>query len=307
MHYRLATFDSGSDGPRAGVIVNDDLYDAAHLTGNNAYATVLGVLEDWDRADAAICQAVGGSISAPAVPVASAKLLAPILYPGQMYAAGANYQDHVDEMVRQGGAPPGPNFKEAGGNPWHYVKIAKSAVVGPGTRMPFPARTQKLDWEIELAVIIGRKARNVSVDDAMDYVAGFTIANDLSARDLNFRQEIPNNSPFHYDFVSGKNFDGACPMGPWIVPARDIADPMNLDMKLWIDGEIMQDSNTRHMIFDIRDQIAELSAKTTLHPGDVILTGTPHGVGMGRGFFLKPGQTMKLWIEGIGEMEHGLQ
>jgi 2-keto-4-pentenoate hydratase/2-oxohepta-3-ene-1,7-dioic acid hydratase in catechol pathway len=94
-------------------------------------------------------------------------------------------------------------------------------------------------------------------------------------------------------------------MGPWIVPARDIPDPHALDLKLWIDGELMQDSNTRHMIFDIGEQIEELSARATLHPGDVVLTGTPSGVGMGRGIFLKPGQQLRLEIEGIGELRHG--
>lgn len=307
MKYRLATFDDGVEGGRAGIIVDEDLHDASRLTGIAGHATVLGIIEDWEAADAAIRTAIVDPPAGSAMPLDAVKLLVPILYPGQIYAAGANYQDHIDEMVRQGAAPAGPNFKEAGGRPWHFVKVSRSCVVGPGSRLPFPSRTRKLDWEIELAVVIGRTARNLTLEDAMDYVVGFTIANDLSARDLNFRHELPPTSPFHFDFTSGKNFDGACPMGPWIVPARDIADPMNLGLKLWVDGEIRQDSSTRHMIFDIRDQLVELSAKTTLHPGDVILTGTPDGVGMGRGMFLKPGQTLKLWIEGIGEFEHGFE
>lgn len=303
MTYKILSFVSGDGGVRAGVLVGDAVHDAAALTGNARYATVLGILEDWDAAQATLAEAV----KSPGLgaPLASVVLRAPILYPGQIYAAGANYQDHIDEMVRQGAAPAGPNAKQAGGRPWHFVKVARSGVVGPGSVLPLPSYSAMVDWEIELAVVIGKAATNVPVERAMDYVAGYTIANDLSARDFVVRSTAPPGSPFHFDWIGAKNFDGACPMGPWITLAADVPDPMNLSMKLWIDDAIVQDSSTRHMIFDIAEQIAELSARVTLYPGDVILTGTPDGVGMGRNVFLRPGQQLRLWIEHLGELRHG--
>ena len=146
----------------------------------------------------------------------------------------------------------------------------------------------------------------MSVDKALACVAGYTIANDLSARDVMKRHKNPPASPFHYDWLSQKCFDGACPLGPWIVPAGDIPDPQKLALKLWINDELMQDSHTGRMIFDTAEQIATLSSRVTLHPGDLVLTGTPAGVGMGRGRFLKPGDGVRLWIEDIGELSHTL-
>ena len=176
--------------------------------------------------------------------------------------------------------------------------------------MKLPSYSNAVDWEIELAAVIGRKAKDVPVERALACVAGYTIANDLSARDAMKRAKNPPASPFHYDWVSQKCFDGACPLGPWIVPAAEIPDPGNLGLKLWISGELMQDSNTGRMIFDTAEQIAMLSSRVTLQPGDLVLTGTPAGVGMGRGRFLKPGEKLKLWIErdqagfdaGLGEV-----
>ena len=154
--------------------------------------------------------------------------------------------------------------------------------------------------------MIGRVADSVPVGRALDYVAGYTIGNDLSARDAITRAKLPAGSPFHFDFLSQKSFSGACALGPWITPAAEIPDPSILDMKLWVNDELMQDSNTSNMIFDVPEQIAMLSSRLTLHPGDVILTGTPAGVGMGRGVFLEPGDQVRLWIEGIGEFSHGI-
>src|SRR5262249_18490701 len=141
-----------------------------------------------------------------------------------------------------------------------------------------------------------------SIEKALDYVAGYTIANDLSARDMGRRPHIGDASPFKADWVAHKNFDGSCPMGPWIVPARDIGDPHNLGMKLWVNDVIKQDSNSGQMIFNTNEQISHLSSRITLHPGDVIMTGTPAGVGAARKEFLKAGDTVKLWIEKIGTL-----
>jgi 2-keto-4-pentenoate hydratase/2-oxohepta-3-ene-1,7-dioic acid hydratase in catechol pathway len=157
---------------------------------------------------------------------------------------------------------------------------------------------------VELAAVIGKPAKNVPIARALSYVAGYTIANDLSARDRGRRPHIPDTSPFKADWVAHKSFDGSCPLGPWIVPASDIKDPQKLGLKLWVNGVLKQDSNTSQMIFNLAEQIAHLSSRLTLHPGDLVLTGTPAGVGAGRGEFLKAGDTVKLWIEKIGEISN---
>jgi 2-keto-4-pentenoate hydratase/2-oxohepta-3-ene-1,7-dioic acid hydratase in catechol pathway len=163
-----------------------------------------------------------------------------------------------------------------------------------------------VDWEVELAAVIGKTAKDVPVEKALDCVAGYTIANDLSARDVMKREKNPATSPFHYDWLSQKCFDGSCPLGPWIVPSSDLAYPQNLALKLWVNDTLMQDSLTSKMIFSTAEQIAMLSSRVTLYPGDLVLTGTPAGVGTPRRLFLKPGDTVKLWIEGIGELSHSM-
>jgi 2-keto-4-pentenoate hydratase/2-oxohepta-3-ene-1,7-dioic acid hydratase in catechol pathway len=149
-------------------------------------------------------------------------------------------------------------------------------------------------------------AKDVPASQALDYVAGYTIGNDLSARDAMRRPKNPPEAPFHFDWLSHKCFDGSCPLGPWIVPAADIGDPQKLGLKLWVGEELMQDSNTSKMIFSTAEQIEMLSSRVTLQPGDLIMTGTPAGVGTPRKRFLRPGETVRLWIEKIGEFEHKL-
>ena len=307
MSYKLLSYQAGRTA-RAGVLVEDTVYDAAKVTGVAGHASVLGVLEDWGRARRLLAQGAkrleAGKGRAKGIPLKRAKLLAPVLYPGNIYCAGANYTDHMAEMARAQGQAPGPNMKELGEKPWHFVKSSRSAVVGPGARVKLPVYSQMVDWEVELAAVIGRPARDVTVEKALDYVAGYTIADDLSARDVMRRDKNPATSPFHYDWLSQKCFDGACPLGPWIVPASDIPYPQNLALKLWVNDKVMQDSHTGKMIFSTAEQIAMLSSRVTLYPGDLILTGTPAGVGMPRRTFLKAGDTVKLWIEGIGDLTH---
>jgi 2-keto-4-pentenoate hydratase/2-oxohepta-3-ene-1,7-dioic acid hydratase in catechol pathway len=223
--------------------------------------------------------------------------------PRNIYFAGANYKDHVAEMKARLGLPLDDDPKSRGHKPWFSIKATGSSVVGPNAVVEMPADTRLLDWELELAVVIGREAKHVSVADALSCVAGYTVANDLSARDHIGRDGVANDSPFKWDWIGQKSFDGSCPMGPAITPSRYIADPMNLEMKLWVNGELMQHSNTGQMIFSIQDQIAHLSSRITLWPGDVILTGTPAGVGMAQNKFLKPGDVVRQWIQDIGEFE----
>jgi len=194
-------------------------------------------------------------------------------------------------------------MKELGEKPWHFVKTSAS-VVGPGAVVKLPAYSNAVDWEVELAAVIGRTAKDVPAAKALEFVAGYTIANDLSARDVMKREQVPPGAPFKFDWLSQKCFDGACPLGPWIVPAWQIGDPHRLGLKLWVNDELMQDSNTERMIFDTAEQIAMLSSRITLRPGDLVLTGTPAGVGMPRGRFLRPGERLRLWIEKVGELTH---
>jgi 2-keto-4-pentenoate hydratase/2-oxohepta-3-ene-1,7-dioic acid hydratase in catechol pathway len=298
MTFRLATFVAAT-GPRAGLVVGERVLDAAEATGVAAYATVQGILDNWavalPRLDAA-AKAGGQGIA-----LAGATLLSPIPLPGAVYCAGSNYGDHAAEMARAKGLPPPPDPHDLGLEPWHFIKSSR-AVTGPSDAVKLPSASKKVDWEAELAVVIGRKAVNVSQADALDYVAGYLVANDLSARDLGRRAAAPAGSLFATDWTSHKSFDGSCPMGPWITLARDVADPHDLAIQLDVNDVRKQDSSTKHMIFNIREQISFLSSRITLWPGDVILTGTPDGVGNGRGEFLKAGDVVRTRVEGLGEL-----
>jgi len=301
MSYKLLTYASDR-GPRAGLLIGQQVIDAAEATGREAWSTVIGALESWDEAHAAFSRvSVKGGL-----PLTEARLLAPIHYPGEIYCAGANYQDHVEEMARASGREPGKNMKELGDLPWFFIKSGRSSVVGPDATVKLPSYSNAVDWELELAAVIGRTARGILAKDALSCVAGYTVANDLSARDVMKRDKVPPNTPFHYDWLSQKCFDGACPIGPWIVPAADVGDPQNLAMKLWVGEELMQDSNTGNMIFGIAEQIEMLSSRVTLYPGDLVLTGTPAGVGAARKRYLQPGEKLRLFIEKIGELRHAV-
>jgi len=298
--WKLLTFASPS-GPRAGLAVGSKVADAAAATGNAGDASVQGILDDWDNAQkrlaAAATKVEAGGVATQ--DIATLKLLPPVNWPVAIYCAGANYSDHVARMAAKQGTNPDPNPKEAGLKPWHFLKPPRSAC---GHNEDISVASAALDWEIELAVVIGRKARNISIADAYSCIAGYTVANDISARDLSRRNGVADTSPFKWDWIGQKVFDGCCPLGPWIVPASDIADPMNLKLRLFVNDQLKQDSNTALMIFNIADQISHLSSRITLHPGDVILTGTPCGVGAESGEFLKAGDVMRVEIENVGTL-----
>jgi len=273
----------------------------ATSSGRGNGNSVSSLLGDWEAVKVRLSFLAASSGGLPNRPLGSVKLLAPIDRPGAIYCAGANYKDHVLEMARSQNIAPEPNPHAAGLQSWHFIK-APGCIIGPNEIVHLPSRSNKVDWEAELALVIGRTAKDVSVNAALAYVAGYTIANDLSARDFTKRAAVPDSSPFKYDWVAHKCFDGSCPIGPWIVPAEEIADPQNLAMELSIGGVIKQKSNTSQMIFTVAEQISHLSGKLTLHPGDVILTGTPAGVGAPRGEFLKAGDEVRITVEGIGEL-----
>jgi 2-keto-4-pentenoate hydratase/2-oxohepta-3-ene-1,7-dioic acid hydratase in catechol pathway len=300
-NYKLVTY-AGPDGPRAGLIIGDLVHDAAKLTGCAADSTILGILHDWPAAQERLDKAA--TFSAAGQPLLATKLLAPVLWPSAIYCAGANYADHAAEMARASGREPEPDPHTLGLKPWHFIKAGRSTLAAHDDTVQITGLSRTMDWEIELAAVIGRAAKNVPPARALDYVAGYTIANDLSARDMGRRPHVPEGAPFKFDWVAHKNFDGSCPLGPWIVPSRDIPDPQKLGLKLWVNDTIKQDSNTSRMIFTLAEQVEHLSSRITLQPGDVILTGTPAGVGAARAEFLKAGDVVSLWIENIGTLSN---
>jgi len=219
------------------------------------------------------------------------ELIAPIPRPVRnIFCVGKNYMDHIEEMNKD---MPGLNIQY----PQYFTK-ATHTVTGPFADVPLHSDvTAQVDYEAELAVIIGKKGINIPEDKAMDYVFGYTIINDVTARDLQQN---------HSQWFKGKSLDGFCPMGPWIVTRDEIIHPVELNISSWVNGELRQRSNTRHMIFSIPKLISILSQGLTLEPGDILATGTPAGVGMGFDppRVLKSGDVVRIEIEKIGYIEN---
>jgi 2-keto-4-pentenoate hydratase/2-oxohepta-3-ene-1,7-dioic acid hydratase in catechol pathway len=292
--FKLLTY-LAAGGPRAGVLIGDTIHDAAGLLPTIPDpSTVLGILDAWNDAEPLLRSA---SVTPPAggIRLADVTLKAPILYPGAIFCAASNYYAHAKEMN------PDRLATRDGKQPYFFLKTGRHTTLGPGDPIRVPRVTAKLDWEVELGAVIGRPCHNVTLGQALDCVAGYTIVNDLSARDLGRREDWPR---FGVDWFGQKVFDGAAPIGPWIVPAADIGDPQNLALKLWVNDQIMQDSSTGDMIFNVAEQIEYIARRLTLLPGDVVATGTPGGVGAARGIFLKPGDVIRMEIGGIGSMRN---
>ena len=297
--YKLANYLS-SRGPRSGAVVGEVIYDVAELTDVPSYATTAAVLDDWATSHARIdaaTQAARGS----AIPLSAVTLLAPVPHPGAIYCIGSNYHDHAEEMRIAGHRPPQPDPRSAGLPPFFFIKSSHS-VANPGVTVDVTRYSAEPDWEIELVVVIGRTARDLTVEDALTCVAGYTVGNDLSARDLKARAQAPAGSLFRADWLRHKSFDNSAPIGPWITPAAYVTDASDLRMRLWVNDSLKQDSTSANMIFSAAEQIAHLSTGITLHPGDLIMTGTPAGVGAGRNEFLRAGDTVRMDIAEIGEM-----
>ena len=297
--YKLASYRSAR-GPRAGAVVEATLYDVATLTSNPAYNTVLDVLEDWEKAHAAIAAAAAAPACA-GQPVRAVDLLAPVSRPGAIYCIGSNYKDHAEEMRIANGRPPQPDARTLGLAPFFFIK-SSHAIADPGATVDLSEYSARPDWEIELVVVIGRTGRGLTADNALDVVAGYTVGNDLSARDLSVRTQVPTGSLFRADWLRHKSFDNSAPMGPWITPAAYLRDPCDLRMRLWVNGTLKQDSSSEQMIYSAAEQVAHISSGITLYPGDLIMTGTPAGVGAGRSEYLRPGDTVRMEIGEIGEM-----
>ena len=218
--------------------------------------------------------------------------LPPLMYPNKLICLGANYSDHNAEMDN---TKP-PKF------PYCFLKPPTTTLVGSGETVILPEYAKMIDWEVELAVVIGQKVRHVRGEAAMASIAGYSILNDISARDWVPKEE---RSYFGLDWVMSKDFDGAAPMGPFITPAEFVQNPQALTLTLTVNGQVKQHSNTASMVFSIQEIIEHLTTIMTLEPGDVIATGTPSGVGYGRKppEFLRPGDRMVAEIEGMGRLE----
>ncbi|MBL8661383.1 MAG: fumarylacetoacetate hydrolase family protein [Candidatus Odyssella sp.] len=295
MTFALATAEI--DGrPEACLQTGGKLYPvaaaAARLGLHGLGGNLVALFDEWDKSFAALSALAAKAPGACAdLARGSAPLLAPLRYPGKVLCAGANYYDHIAEMGVQ-------DTRKEAQRLFFFFKPPRNAVVGPGRTVRMPLDTKAMDWEIELAAIIGRPARAVSEKDAMAAVAAYTVAIDFSARDLN---RVPE-SFFKLDWVAGKANDTCCPMGPAVVPAAFLEDPQDLPLLLKVNGETKQNARTSGMIFSIAEQIAKLSRIMTLDPGDVVLTGTPAGVGAPKSTFLKVGDKVDATIDGIGTL-----
>jgi 2-keto-4-pentenoate hydratase/2-oxohepta-3-ene-1,7-dioic acid hydratase in catechol pathway len=224
--------------------------------------------------------------TAPAYSMDEISVEAPLKHPSKIIAIGQNYMDHCREC----NVPP-PKL------PVVFTKFPSSINSPTGDLQWRSDLTTQVDWEAELGVVIGQRARHVPEEEAMDYVFGYTVINDVSARDLQSGDG---------QWVRGKSLDTFCPMGPVIVTADEIPDPQNLGIRCWVNGEVMQESNTLEMIFNVRYLISFLSQAFTLDPGDVISTGTPHGVGVGRDpqIFLHDGDVVETEVDQIGRLRN---
>ena len=277
---KLARFEAGS-GPRLGLVDGEAVVDLAD--GGIDYSTMLALIEDAEGWRAHVDAAAGGRRHA----LGQVRLLAPIERPSKYLAIGMNYAKHLEEADKLG-------VKRSAHQTWFNKQV--SCISGPFDAIE-PGVTEKLDYEVELGAVIGRRAKGVAEADAPAYVFGYFVANDVSARDWQFHTPT---------FTMGKSFDTHGPIGPWIVTADEVADPHALRLRAWVNGELRQDNNTGQMIHDLWKQIAYLSTAFTLEPGDLIATGTPEGVGIGMEpqRFLQPGDVVRCEVDGIGAIEN---
>jgi len=281
---RLISYRAAGGGEQLGVAEGDRALAATALMQGGP-ATIDALLRDMDRwLDALRLAARPGRIAGEGFALADVGLLAPVPRPGKIIAIGRNYADHVTED----GAVPPPT-------PLIFAKFP-SSVVGPGADIRWDrAMTSQVDYEAELAVVIGRRARDVRDQDALDVVLGYTCLNDVSARDLQFAD---------VQWVRGKSLDTFCPMGPALVTGDELGDPDDLDIACLVNGEVLQHDRTSSMFYSVRQIISHCSRAFTLEPGDVIATGTPGGVGIFRDppRLLGDGDVVTVAIEGVGEL-----
>jgi 2-keto-4-pentenoate hydratase/2-oxohepta-3-ene-1,7-dioic acid hydratase in catechol pathway len=251
---------------------------------------MLDLLDNWAQASEILSR-----MSLAGAPVVdSYELLTPISWPRKVLCAGVNYRNHIREM---GGTEPGEDWQ-----PFFFLKPPSTTVIGPTDPIVIRRGEQaRYDWEGELAVVIGVGGRDIAIDDAHRHIAGYCVANDITARGYHRRSNVPAEA-FAYDWFAAKALDTSLPLGPGVTPAFAVADPQDLRLRLWVNDELQQDETTGDMICPVDQLVAAASAIVTLEPGDVIATGTPSGVGVGRGRHLKHGDVVRVAIDGLGEI-----
>lgn len=283
---KLVTYKPRGAAAQLGAVVDGQVVNLAEASGGTLPNHMRSLLEMGDEGlKLAKKVATKRAAKEMGAPLDEVKLMAPIPDPHKVLAIGLNYIDHIRETNSKT-----PTI------PIMFTKLT-SSIIGPGDTIRWdPNETAKVDWECELAVVIGKKAYRVAEADAFDYIVGYMNGNDVSARDL--------QSERGDQWIRGKSLDTFCPLGPYLVTKDEIADPHNLTIRTLVNGEVMQDSNTRELLFKIPHLIAYLSRAFTLLPGDVIVTGTPPGVGSARKppVFLKDGDVVTIETEGLGSL-----
>ena len=317
--FRLGTF-AGPAGVFAGLVLGEDVLDIGRCARAGAFGpapSVLGLLADWDRSFAALQHlAERATAETPASDrfagahhrFGALRVLAPVQRPPKMLYAAANYREHVEGMRKtfrnEGLAEidPAKDYKpnKQDAQPYLFAK-AVTSLSGPFDDIVLPPGMERIDWEAELAVVIGRPGKNVPAARAMDHVAGFMTTNDVSCRDRTFRTDRPS---IRSDWLGGKSWDTFAPMGPFLVPRAFVPDHANLRVWCAVNGEVKQDGNSGDMVFNTEDQIEYASRMLTLEPGDVFATGTPGGTGQERLEFLKAGDVVETEVADFGRQRN---
>jgi 2-keto-4-pentenoate hydratase/2-oxohepta-3-ene-1,7-dioic acid hydratase in catechol pathway len=301
MQFSLATLRI--DGvPTAVLSVDDRHYRIADVASEVLAPDPLGglmtVFAHWATTEPVLLEAakaLSDNASAhPAVPGPTRleDWLTPLRYPNKVICTGANYYDHV---TKDGGHS---DYNKEDNIPVFFLKPPTTTLVGQGKSVRYPVQSDKFDYELELAFVIGKRGRHIATEEARDYIAGYTIGLDLSARDW---QRHPKHLA-KFDLFGGKAFDDSCPLGPAIVPARFVHDG-NLDLKFRLNGELRQDASTKDMIWPVPELVSRISEHVTLEPGDVVLTGTPAGVGLSTGVWTEVGDRLRGEITGLGSLQ----
>ena len=283
---RLLTYDREGE-PRLGLLVGERVIDVAEASGGALPGDMLAFIAAGEPA----LSAARGLPAAGGTPLADVRLLAPIPRPARnIVCVGLNYAEHASESRITSGLPEAPV----------YFTKPPSTVIGPEAAIPWHGHvSRRIDWEVELVAVIGRRGIDIPEERALEHVFGYTVGNDVTARDLQAR---------HQQWYKGKGLDGLCPLGPWIVTADEIADPQTLRLQLRVNGALKQDARTDDMIFGVAKLISAWSQGMTLEPGDLLMTGTPSGVGFARKppEYLQPGDVVEAEIDAIGLLRNAV-
>jgi 2-keto-4-pentenoate hydratase/2-oxohepta-3-ene-1,7-dioic acid hydratase in catechol pathway len=289
MSWSLATYAAGGTAGLGVLREDGTLVAPADL---KRWATAMELLADWPAAEPLLRDL--DIEDAP--PVEADSLLAPLRWPRKVICAGVNYRRHVREM---GGEIPADGWR-----PFFFLKAPTTSVIGPHDPIVVrDAARARYDWEAELAVIIGTAGKDIDAERAVAHVAGYCVANDVTARGYHRRDVVPADA-FAYDWFAAKSMEGSLPLGPGLTPAFLVRDPQDLRLRLWVNSELQQDESTADMVSPVAELVAAASQVVTLEPGDVIITGTPSGVGAGRGRYLRGGDVVRVTIDGLGTLEN---